>query len=214
MSKILLNGIFQNILGKLSALYIDFVYKTSKIIKIGDHDIMNVNNPEKFVTTFWHGENYCFYPLLKNNKLFVITTKDTRGNYISDICKYFGYTVIRAPDNIEDGTLFFKMKKQILNNNDNHLAMTLDGPLGPYHVIKIFPLLMALSLKRKILPISIDVKYKIRLKNRWDKYIIPLPFNEIKIYAHLPIEINRKDLKENFVSKIEEITKVIENKFD
>lgn len=42
------------------------------------------------------------------------------------------------------------------------------------------------------------MKRKIILKHRWDKFIIPLPFNDINVYVHDPITVDKQDLKDEF----------------
>ena len=56
--------------------------------------------------------------------------------------------------------------------------------------------------------VSFKVKRKIRLVKRWDKYVIPLPFNKIEIHFHEPLEIKKDELDEIG----EKITKELENK--
>jgi len=49
--------------------YIDFVYKTSTVEKIGNLDYLEAEYPEKFVVFIWHGDSYSYYPFLKGKKL-------------------------------------------------------------------------------------------------------------------------------------------------
>lgn len=208
-----MGNLFQKIVSMVFIYYIEFVYATSKIIIEGCYDSLKDVNGERFIISFWHGENYCFYPLLRGKNLFVITTKDKRGDYIASICKHFGYTPVRMPDNSEGENSFFKISSIINSGENSNLVITLDGPLGPYHQVKKLPLMMALFSKRRIIAVSIDVKRKIRLKKRWDKYIVPLPFNIIKIYVHEPLKIEKSDLKGKFKQKMEFIKNIMENKF-
>ncbi len=190
--------------------YIEFVYKTSKISVEGHEEILRGDNEEKIIALFWHGESYCFYPALKGSKLYIVTTRDRRGDYISDMCAHFGYKTIRVPDISDGGNYFYKIKKIINEEDTSNLAISIDGPLGPYHVPKDFALICAYLTKRRIMPLSISVKRKIELQRRWDKFKIPLPFNEITINCHEPIEISGEDKKEKFVSLKKHIRSVME----
>lgn len=128
----------------------------------------------------------------------VITTENRRGGYISNICKKFGYTPIRVPDESKDGNYFLRIRKIIKDEAQASVAITFDGPLGPLHEPKVFPFAIALFAKRRVVPVSIYVKRKIILKHRWDKFIIPLPFNDINVYVHDPITVDKQDLKDEF----------------
>jgi lysophospholipid acyltransferase (LPLAT)-like uncharacterized protein len=204
--------IFRKICGKIisvtSIYYIELVYKTSKIIRKGLIDLLESDDKEKVVIVFWHGDSYCLYPVLKGKKLHVITTKDRRGDYISLICKYFGYDTIRIPDESKEGHYLFKIVRTINKEDETNLAIAIDGPLGPYHVPKSFAFVTALLAKRKVMPVTIKIKRKIEIKSRWDNYKIPLPFNKIEIYAAEPIDVTKEDMKDNFMivkNKIKDI---------
>jgi len=208
-----MDKLFRKIISKVFIYYIKFVYATSKIIKEGCYDILKNTNSEKFIIAFWHGDNYGFYPLLKGENFYIVTTKDRRGDYISSTCKHFGYIPIRMSDDSTGDNSLLKLRNKISGENAASLVLTLDGPLGPYHQIKKLPLVIAAYTKRRIIVLSIDVKRKVQIKKRWDNYTIPLPFNVIKIYVHEPIKIEKSDLKDKFQFKKDKIKKAMEHAF-
>lgn len=179
--------------------YIEFVYQTSKVHYIGPKEILFDQDAEKVVALFWHGESYCFYPAFQGIKLYVTVTRDRRGDYIADICNHFGYQAIRVPDASEGGNHIFKIRELVKNQDLANIAISLDGPLGPYHAPKDFPLAMAYLLKRRVVPISIRVKRKITLK-RWDKFVVPLPFNRIDIHLGDPVAVTREGKTDKFAA--------------
>lgn len=191
--------------------YIDFVYKTSKIEKNGNLKYLESEYPDKFVLFIWHGDSFCYYPFLKQKRLNVVTTKNRRGGVISRISHYFGYDVLRLPDFTTNGNYIFQLKNQINKINNANLVLSIDGPEGPEHEIKDFALIMALFSKRKILPLTIDVKNSIKLRSRWDNLKIPLPFNKIIINVNDFFIVEKQDRKENFISLKEKIKKIMES---
>ena len=190
--------------------YIDFVYKTSEVKKVGKLELLEDECEDKFIIFIWHGDSYCYYPFLKGKKLNIITTKNKRGGVISRISRHFGYDVLRLPDSAGNGDYIFKVREKINKKNNANLVMSVDGPRGPQHEIKDFALIMALFSKRKILTLSIDLKYKIELNKRWDKLKFPLPFNEITIKVNEAFNPNKSDRKEKFSSIKKEIKEVME----
>ena len=201
----MMSNILYRTIARLYAYYILFVYKSSKVIKTGQYQLLNSDEKENFIFTFWHGDSHCFYPAALERNIYVLITEDDRGNYIASLCGYFNYVPIRIPDRSTGKNLIFKIRKQI--NNQYDLAMSLDGPLGPYHVPKIFPFVMALFTKNRVVPLSIKIKRKIHVKKRWDKLTIPLPFNIIELHIHHPMKIEKEDLRNNF-SLIQEKIKI------
>lgn len=200
----------EKIISAVLYYYIDFVYKTSKIKKVGKLEYLENEHPEKFIVFIWHGDSYSYYPFLKGKKLNIVTTQNKRGGVISRISRYFGYDVLRLPDLAAEGNYIFKLKNQINKNNNANLVLSVDGPIGPEHEIKDFAMIMALFSKRKILPLTIQLKHNFKLKNRWDNLKIPLPFNKITISVNDFFEVTKKDRKENFHSLKEKIKKEME----
>ncbi len=205
-------NIFSKLLNLINIRYINFVYKTSKISYSGSFDLLlNRNSKEgNYIVSFWHGDSYCLYPLLKGKKQYILTTKDPRGDYITSLCNYYGYTTIRIPDNFEDGKYIHRIKQRLQEGDGGNLVITLDGPLGPYHEPKEFPLFMGMLLNYKLLLITPDIKYKIKLTKRWDDYTIPLPFNKLNFHFHEPCTISKSDLKNHFRLKRIEVRNKME----
>jgi len=193
----------------ISIYYIEFVYKTSKIVSTGNYKLLDSTTDEKFIIVFWHGDSYCLYPYLRGQGLYVITTNNGRGDYINLICDHFGYKTIRVPDESEGGNFLFKIRREINGPSCANLTITLDGPLGPYHQPKKFPFITAVLTKRKVLPITINCKRKIQLKGRWDKFTIPLPFNKIELHVYDPLEVTKKDLENDGISIREQVLKTM-----
>lgn len=210
MNKI--SDLFGRLATFIAIYYIKFVYKTSKIIPTGQYPFLESTHDEKFIIVFWHGDSYSLYPYLSGQGLYVITTKNGRGDYIDLICTHFGYKTIRVPDESESGNFLFKIRREINGSNCANLTITLDGPLGPYHKPKSFPFITALLTKRKVLPLTINCKRKIQLKGRWDNFAIPLPFNRIELNVFYPLKVTKQDLENECVSIREKTLDIMNSK--
>ena len=188
-----IKGISVRIFTFFSVAYIKYVFRTSRIIISGNSEYYeNIGeSKDKYVICFWHGSSYCYYPLLKDNGISIITTLSYRGAYISEICRRFGYEPIRLPDDSSESGDFFNLKDIVNKIKGKHVGITLDGPTGPYRVPKKFALVTSLVTKKKILLISVRVEKKIQSKKRWDKFIIPLPHNTIEFTFHEPLAVKK-----------------------
>jgi len=193
---------------KFICSYIDFVYKTSRVDVFGDFHLLDKDYEEKFIIAFWHGDNYCYYPLLKNRNICILTTESKRGDYITGIGEYFGYKPIRAPDESDGKNHLFKIRTLVNSEGGHSIGIALDGPAGPYHLPKRLVLLTAVACKMRIVPIAITVKRKISANHRWDKYTLPLPFNKIEFYVKTPVEVRKNKSAE----AAEEIIAAMEQK--
>ena len=179
---------FEKAFGVAASLYISLVHKTSKVEMTGE-DILS--GTEKYVVGFWHGESGPLYPVLGHTGSYIITTVNSRGSLIDAVGRRFGYTSIRLPDEFEGQNHIFKVRNLINGPNAGHLAMTVDGPLGPRHECKKLPLVIALASRRRFVFLSIRAKRRKRMNRRWDKFSFPLPFNHYEFHFHAPVTVTK-----------------------
>lgn len=183
--------ITSKILAKLYRFYIELVYHTCRIT------LNKTLNDGSFVVGFWHGDSFAMYPLLKKLKKYdgyIITTADMRGDYITNIVESFDLIPVRLTDDDHKGRFFSNLREII--NSDRNLYATLDGPLGPRHIPKELVLRLAYLSKKEFISIKVRYSKVIRIKNRWDKYGIPLPFTKIEYTINEPIPIKKSDFRE------------------
>ena len=183
--------------------YLRLVHMTSKIVFTGYTDARDAG--EKYLFGFWHGDSYSFFPLLDGRGDVIITTVNRRGDYIDGLGKAFGLVSARLPDDPDSAGAFSGIRFLLNAAKDQHIATSMDGPLGPYHIPKRFVLTIAYLAKKRIVPISLTVKRKIVLTRRWDNYVIPLPFSHITFDFHEPVTVHKDKLEEASDRIIEEM---------
>ncbi|WKY48986.1 DUF374 domain-containing protein [Eubacteriaceae bacterium ES3] len=198
-----INHVISRIISKSMYSYSRLVYHSSQI-RLNGLDTIREDEDEKVVFVFWHGDSFCLYPAFSGHELSVITTINRRGDFIADACRRFGYRPVRLPDEHQENFDLLAIVR-MLSNSKTDLAIALDGPLGPYHIPKEFPIVMAHLLKRKIVPITVNVKRKVVIKHRWDDFKIPLPGNEIELVFHQPIRLKQADKYEKYFSVMDAI---------
>lgn len=187
--------------------YIELVYKTSNIVL--NEFKFDINNS---IIGFWHGDSYSMNLVVKKLmrdkfSLNVIVTADTRGNYIENILKKYKVNALRMPDGVKIKS-FLRDLKLISKNQNQSMAVALDGPLGPYRIPKKIGFSLSRESNKKFIGVKLDYSRKISLKSRWDKYIIPLPFTTIKININDFGIVTAEDLN-NFKYYIEKIKEVL-----
>jgi hypothetical protein len=186
--------ILDRLISGFSINYLRFVRATGKIVCEGRSDI--INGEETFAIGFWHGDSFCYYPLMPKRGHVIVTTSNKRGAVVEMIGRWFGYTPIRLPDQSDPNISLLNLKRMFDKAENNHLCFSMDGPSGPRHIPSRFFLTAAILTKKRILPISVTVRGKIQSKKRWDKYILPLPFAKFVFTFHDPIEVKKSELDE------------------
>ena len=169
---------FTTFVTKLSAGYINLVNRTGTVV------LSKEELPPNSIFGFWHGDSYTMNLFLKNVKhndlsINVVVTASSRGDLIEYTINAFGAEALR----ISDG---FRAKENIktlyraCEQENNVLAISLDGPTGPYKQPKRISSKLAEKYGKTLYTVDVEYSRVITLNRRWDKYKIPLPFSTIK----------------------------------
>ena len=172
--------IAESILQWLFTRYLSLINRTVKIV--WDED--NIYGDSQ-IFGFWHEDSFFMNLVLeklshKTAPVDVIVTADTRGNYIEDMVRRCGGNALRVPD----GYKAFPALRKIVQDSyekTHSLAVALDGPLGPRHEPKKLAFYLSEHADEEFVGISISYSSCLRLKRRWDKYAIPLPFSRVTV---------------------------------
>lgn len=186
----------ERLISKIYILYIEIIYRTCRIKLSKEFD-----STVAFILGFYHTDSFIMNLLIKefsndNVDIDVVVTANKRGNYIENVIKRYGGKALRMADGnrIKDNLAYLKEESKV---NNKVIAIALDGPLGPYkEPKKLGYMLSNISGKAMIL---VEVKYSrcIRLNNRWDRYVIPLPFTKIS-YNINELGIIDKNMLKNY----------------
>ncbi|MFN3598221.1 MAG: lysophospholipid acyltransferase family protein [Aquificaceae bacterium] len=157
--------------------------------------------------------------LLHGNALGVAMLGIDRGIYAlvsrfrdGDIAERFlislGYKVIRGSSEEgkpqKGGSVGLLRLLRVLKDG-NTVAITVDGPKGPYGKVKLGVILLAQKSGIPIIPVYVSFDWCIKL-NTWDRLLIPLPFSRARLRVGDPLWVLPED---NIESKREELEEIL-----
>ncbi len=165
------------------------------------YEITGLSKPyPKAIYVFWHRN---IIPLLinrRNEKVVIIISSSTDGDYIAEPAKLFGYLPVRG-SSTRQGT---SALKEMLKLSSTHtIALTPDGPKGPAQKLKDGVLQLAYLSKCPVYAVNVKVS-KAWIFKSWDKFILPKPFSNIKIEYSEPFMITCKETFDTYRTLIEE----------
>ncbi len=170
----------ENILQWLFTKYLALIGRT---VKIEWHEENTYGDSQIF--GFWHEDSFFMNLVLeelshKTTPVDVIVTADTRGDYIEHMIKKCGGSALRVPDGYR---AFAALKKIVQDSYEktHSIAVALDGPLGPRHEPKKLAFYLSEHAEEEFVGISLSYSSCFRLRRRWDKYVIPLPFTKVTV---------------------------------
>ena len=147
------------------------------------------------IVVFWHGKYLVLCPLLQGRRACVFASYSHRGSLIADICRRFGYTPVQIPDEKRDEKLVV-MREALRHFTIGAIAV--DGPVGPFHMVKRGAVTLASELGYAIVPVSVASRRRHLLYRRWDKMEVPKLFTRVCMVVGTPMYIP-ENLKEEEV---------------
>ena len=173
-----------------------FVFVTIRILrclckveyKVSQESLELLKSKEGFIFAFWHGE-LLFQPLVfskysKDKKAFVLISHHFDGEIISRSMSYFGLYSLRGSSSRGGSRALLEIVRKLKDNNI--IAITPDGPRGPYHSVANGIVLASQKSNAKILISKVIYSNAWELGS-WDRFKIPKPFSKVTFYLKDPI---------------------------
>lgn len=181
------NAWLARLIGRAMAFYLGLVART-----------MRTSGPPVFqgqvIFAIWHESNLvaatAAYRLRNNKRVISFSTRGFRGIVMNTMLEAMGSGVVALPEEgnrAEAARLALEMAR--IGREGESLVVSCDGPLGPYRVAKPGVLIVGRESGIPIQPWAVSVRPTWRLKGRWDRHIVPLPFCRMRVEEGLQIRI-------------------------
>jgi lysophospholipid acyltransferase (LPLAT)-like uncharacterized protein len=155
------------------------------------------------VYAFWHGNMFVMPFLYRGGCIKTLVSTHRDGRLATQIMRFFSIGNIPGSSHREPYQAFKMMLKAIKKENCD-IAITPDGPKGPYHKMKKGPLELAYLAKVPIVPIRVEHRRAWQLKS-WDRFFIPKPLSEVSVKFLEPVYVNDKQDIERISSFIGDV---------
>ena len=173
-------GWLARLIGSGMALYLRLVAATCRL----SGDVTR----DQVVLAAWHEYNLVVLAVALKVRRDLphasFSTRGFRGTVITTILERFDVRVLPLPDEssrAESRDLALRLAR--LAADGTSLVVTPDGPFGPYRVAKPGALIVARASGLPIQPWAIRARPVLRLRGRWDRHVVPLPFSRLRVYS-------------------------------
>ncbi|MDR1196251.1 MAG: DUF374 domain-containing protein [Endomicrobium sp.] len=174
-------------LAKIIGVVASVIAKTLRIELLNDSHYY----PSQSVYSFWHGNEFTMLILSKNSNIVIMASKSKDGELMAGVLKYFGYQVVRGSSSRGGERGLIELIRYA--KNGNNLAFAVDGPRGPYHVVKPGVIYAAQKTGLPVIAVCSSSKNRFIFQKSWDKLNISLPFSKtVQIWSN-PIYVKPED---------------------
>ena len=176
--------------------------------------------------TFWHEYNLALFVVAGARRGDLshasFTTQTARGTVIQTIFESLirppGKAAILPLPDERDAAAGRGLARRLgdLGASGFSVVVTPDGPWGPYRIAKPGALIVARQAGLPILPLAVRARPAVRLRSRWDRQLLPLPFSRLELVAGEPLVVDRRaplrPLTASLQSALDEVTAAVERR--
>lgn len=199
-------SVFQWILAGIMAICIWFVYFTCRK-KITNWEVFKKYRRKPAIFIFWHGRSMMLSPIvcLGGMRAYAVASRHKDGRMMAKLQRLFGLKSIYGSTS-EGGISVLREGVRVLRRGDHSMCLSPDGPGGPSLRVQEGALYFAKMTGAPIIPVCYSCSHS-WFQNRWDRYLVALPFSKITCKLADPVFVDSKISQEDF----EKLRKRIEN---
>ena len=199
--------------GLLLLKAISFTYRIKFVDIQIEKDIVEKYNG--IIYASWHQRFFAGITLFgKRESIAIMISRSRDGELISSIAGKLGITCVRGSSSRGGGQALREIQQ--LANEGYRIGHIVDGPQGPFGVIKPGLIRMAQATGKPVVPTITSAQDK-WIFNSWDRFMVPKPFSRIIIRFgdpyHVPKNLDEHEF-ENHRTNIEKQMKQLYEETD
>jgi lysophospholipid acyltransferase (LPLAT)-like uncharacterized protein len=151
-------------------------------------------NQEQAVLAFWHEYNLAAaiaaHRLRRQRYHVSFSTQTFRGEVMSTMLADLDSGSVQLPaegERSEAARLSLELAR--IGREGASPVVSPDGPSGPYRRAKPGALIVAREAGVPLQPWAVAIRPPWRLRNRWDRHLLPLPFCRLRVEEAPPISV-------------------------
>ncbi len=176
---------FLAVLGGGSILRALFLFSKTEIINGKIYQRL-CESDRSVILILWHGQMLPSIYALRYQGIHAMVGYHQDAEMIARVINRWGYSMIRGSSR-DRGKQALEQALKLAYSSENVLAITTDGPIGPYRKCKPGAAIIAERTGAVILPMATNCSRKKILTQSWDKFCLPLPFSHNIVKFGTPV---------------------------
>jgi len=172
----------------LAALYIRFVYATSRFRVVGAEFPDSLWAQKKpFILTFWHGRLLMMpYSWRRGVPVHMLISKHRDGRIIADTVAHFGIKTVAGSTAKGGGAALRSMMKRL--RDGGCVGITPDGPGGPRMRASLGVAQVARMANVPVVAAAFSCRPR-KILTSWDRFVVALPFSRGVFVWGAPVHV-------------------------
>lgn len=185
------------IIATLVYIIIRILNLTYRYRYVGGHNLKNarsINPKSTFMLSLWHQNIVASIFGHMNEKFTMIVSESKDGELVAVTCELLGHKPVRGSSTRGGKKAIIETIRLIKSGFSS--AISVDGPKGPPHEVKLGILEIAKITETPIVPLSPYPSKFWFFPKSWDHFRIPKPFSQIIIVYGEPLMVPKESTKE------------------
>jgi lysophospholipid acyltransferase (LPLAT)-like uncharacterized protein len=140
-----------------------------------------------WVLAFWHGTQWPLLAWRRRRKTVVLVSLSPDGALQARALGFLGFTVVRGSSSRAGAQGLLAVVREMKKGSAD-AAFAVDGPRGPYGVVKDGAIVAARANRAVLVPIGGAVERGLVLARAWDRFTIAWPFSRVAVNLGPPLE--------------------------
>jgi lysophospholipid acyltransferase (LPLAT)-like uncharacterized protein len=130
------------------------------------------------VWTHWHGHLLPLFWLHRHRRLTVLISRHADGERLVDLAQRWGYRALRGSSTRGAVTGLLGLARAL--ERGDQVALAVDGPRGPRHVVKAGALALARKSRATVVAVAAWAAPAWRARS-WDGFLVPAPGARVRV---------------------------------
>ena len=149
-----------------------------------DYLTNHISERKPAIVACWHAELLPLAFSMYKEGAVGLASQSKDGELIAKILKRWGYDAVRGSSSRGGLRALAGLKKEL--DKGKLVALTVDGPKGPRHIVKQGIIYLAKMTGAPVYPVFTSIGlYK--TFSSWDRFVLPLPFTRVFVTATEPL---------------------------
>jgi lysophospholipid acyltransferase (LPLAT)-like uncharacterized protein len=176
-------------------------------------------NQEQVVLAFWHEYNLAgaiaAHRLRRQHYHVSFSTQTFRGEVMSTMLADLDSGSVQLPaegERSEAARLSLELAR--IGREGASPVVSPDGPSGPYRRAKPGALIVAREARVPLQPWAVACRPPWRLRNRWDRHLLPLPFCRLRVEEAPPIRVGARQPLRPLLAELQAALELVAGRAD